>query len=145
MADIREPPETEEPEPQPVPVAPESGQLRPLLCVGDAPGTASCPVNVVDLAELEVSGSFDFVLQAVGNGVYLSNLKFVAGEDGLRLERPTLRFWTSSTSVSEEITLGAALEIPPFGSASPASAARFARAPFHAVSLRFDAVGSHRP
>src|SRR5262245_3247954 len=84
-----------EPEPNPVDPRPadESSRFTPSLCTGGQPGGPTCPLNEAALDELGTAGSFSFVAQAVGSGLYLNHIELTAGAKGFYGERPTLRFW----------------------------------------------------
>lgn len=144
--DVKDPPSVP-PSPPPTPEPDnESPQLLPLLCVGGLPGEPECPVNVVDLGELNATGSFHFVVQAVGSGYYFNRLQFTAGAKGLYIEDPTLRLWASPDGRPTELPFDTTLNLPP-GTSMPlgGGTAAFAPAPLAAVSLRFAVIGPFRP
>lgn len=61
----------------------------PLICNSGAPGTTDCPFNDVSLDEAGSPGSkIRFTVQALGSGLYLSNMKLVPGPDGAYVEHP---------------------------------------------------------
>jgi len=138
--------ESEDPAPGPQPADPETGRFTPALCAGGNPGDPACPVNLVDLGELEATGSFGFVLQAVGGGLYVNRPQITAGTSGLYLEHPTLRFWSSPGGPPMERAFDTTLNLPP-GTTSPldGGTSAFVGASLDAISLRFAAIGPYRP
>ncbi|HEX4453452.1 MAG TPA: hypothetical protein VH143_21415, partial [Kofleriaceae bacterium] len=74
----------------PTPVI-ETAQFVPQLCTGDSgmPGTADCPINYVKLDGLMLPGaSIQFVAQALGTDLYITDLYTVASVDGVYVEHP---------------------------------------------------------
>lgn len=74
----------------PTPVI-ETAQFVSQLCTGDTgmPGTADCPINYVKLDGLGLPGaSIQFVAQALGTDLYITDLYTVASTDGVYLEHP---------------------------------------------------------
>jgi len=74
----------------PTPVI-ETAQFVPQLCTGDAgmPGTPDCPINYVKLDGLGLPGAqIQFVAQALGTDLYVTDLYTVASVDGVYLEHP---------------------------------------------------------
>lgn len=66
-----------------------TSQFTPVYCVSGNPGEATCPINTVDLTALGVAGGkITFVAQALGSGLYLSNLRAEGSTDGLYIEHP---------------------------------------------------------
>lgn len=66
----------------------------PQLCTGGNPGDPTCPINTLDLSALNVAGaSFSFVAQAAGADLYMTNMQFTAGTDGLYVEHPIIESW----------------------------------------------------
>lgn len=65
----------------------------PARCVQGLPGSADCPVNEIPLDDLGngigIPGAkISFVMQAVGSGIYLNNLKLIPGPMGANIEHP---------------------------------------------------------
>jgi hypothetical protein len=63
------------------------------VCTGGLPGSTTCPINELALDTLgEGAGipgaKITFVVQAVGSGIYLNNLKLVPGTSGAYIEHP---------------------------------------------------------
>ena len=143
-----EPADVDDPPSPPLPPLPddETPQLAPLLCTGGLPGAPECPVNTVDLVDLGATGSFGFVLQAVGSGYYFNRLQFTAGANGLYAEQPTLRFWAAPDGRPTDFTFDTTLNIPP-GMSMPleGGTAAFVQSPLAAISLRFAVIGPYRP
>lgn len=126
--------------------ATETSRFSPSLCTGGDPGSPTCPRNQLFLDELvSFGGTFEFVMQAVGSGVYLNHIELRAGTDGLYVERPTLRFWDGlQDTFADEVLLDETLNLPPGGSAMLGTAAvpqLFA----NKVSLQVKAIGPYRP
>jgi mono/diheme cytochrome c family protein len=72
----------------------ETAQVLPQICTSglpDAPGTPNplCPVNKIPLAELGATGAeIHFVVQSLGSGLYMTNLKLVPAADGAFIDHP---------------------------------------------------------
>ncbi len=67
----------------------ETAQFLPLICSAGAPGDPTCPFNDVTLDEIGAPGSkIQFTAQALGSGLYVSNLKLIPGAMGAYLEHP---------------------------------------------------------
>lgn len=63
------------------------------VCTGGLPGSTTCPINELALDTLGegagIAGAkITFVVQAVGSGIYLNNLKLVPGATGAYIEHP---------------------------------------------------------
>ncbi|MDB4956344.1 MAG: hypothetical protein JWO36_3913 [Myxococcales bacterium] len=72
----------------------ETPMTVPMPCVSGNPGDATCPINVVDLSALGSMGSsFNFVATALGPDLYVTDMKFKAGPDGLHIEHPLFETW----------------------------------------------------
>jgi len=72
----------------------ETARFQPLMCSGGLPGEAACPMNTVALDEIGVPGGrISFVAQALGSGLYLTNLKLVPGTGGAFIEHPLFVSW----------------------------------------------------
>jgi hypothetical protein len=148
----------EEPDELPPPIGPveptdpvdprpdnETARFKPSLCTGNDPGSPTCPFNEVALDELGTAGTFRFVLQGVGSGVYFSHVEVTAGPEGLYLEGLTLRFWRSPEgSTAFEHAFDAIVNLEPGESTSLGTAA-FANSTFDSMSLRVEAIGPYRP
>jgi len=67
----------------------ETAAFLPLICTSGAPGTTDCPFNDVALDDVGVIGAkIRFTVQALGSGLYVSNLKLMPGADGAYIEHP---------------------------------------------------------
>lgn len=67
----------------------QTAAFFPLICTSGAPGTTDCPFNDVSLDEVGSVGSkIRFTVQALGSGLYLSNMKLLPGPDGAYIEHP---------------------------------------------------------
>lgn len=67
----------------------ETEPFLPLICTSGTPPDVTCPVNDVDLTSVGLAGSrVHFVAQALGSGLYLNQLKVIAGTGGVYLEHP---------------------------------------------------------
>jgi hypothetical protein len=138
--------ESPDPPPPPPPAQEiESPHFAPALCTGGTPGSPLCPINQVLLDDLGAEGTFEFVLQPVGSGLYFNRLVLVAGSTGLHVERPSLRAWLDKTLLSE-VVIDATLDIPPGGSAPLGESAVVLPAVtgVSALSLGFEAYGPLR-
>ncbi len=65
----------------------------PARCTQGLPGSADCPINEIPLDDLGnglgIPGAkISFVMQAVGSGIYLNNLKLIPGPEGANIEHP---------------------------------------------------------
>ena len=63
------------------------------LCTGGAVGSATCPVNTVDISAIANAPALpgahiDFVVQPVSNAMYFTQVTATAGADGLYVEHP---------------------------------------------------------
>jgi hypothetical protein len=66
-----------------------TGKVPMLLCTGGAPGSSTCPVNIITLDNLNLPGaSIQFVAQAYGSDTYITDLELIAGPAGVYLEHP---------------------------------------------------------
>jgi hypothetical protein len=75
-------------------VALETAAFAPAICTSGLPPEPTCPVNQVDLTPLGLAGAkVHFVAQAVGGGLYLNQLKVIAGTDGAYIEHPLFVSW----------------------------------------------------
>jgi hypothetical protein len=146
-----EPSEPGEPPVDPGPVDPgpidETPQFKPLVCTGDPPGSPTCPFNDISLDGIGPSGArFEFLMQAVGSGVYLSHIRLAAGSDGLYIEHPALRFWQASAGVpASEIAFDVIVNLSPGQSMALGTGPSFANVLLDAISLRVPEIGPHRP
>lgn len=67
----------------------ETEAFIPLICVSGAPGTVDCPFNNVALDAVGSPGAvIRFTVQALGSGLYVSNLKLIPGPEGAYIEHP---------------------------------------------------------
>jgi hypothetical protein len=69
----------------------ETAQFIPQICTGGLPDNVdgTCPFNVVPLDTIGAAGaSISFVVQALGSGLYVTNLKLIPGTDGAFIEHP---------------------------------------------------------
>ncbi len=84
----------------PTPVI-ETAQFVPQLCTGDSgmPGTDNCPINYVKLDGLGLPGaSIQFVAQALGTDLYVTDLYTIASTDGVYLEHPLFTTYPAPVS-----------------------------------------------
>lgn len=79
----------------------ETPRFQPLICTSGMPNEPTCPVNLVDLGEFGAPARFTFVYQLLGTGVYLAEIRIVAGAEGIVLDGFTLRVWTNETTPTE--------------------------------------------
>jgi hypothetical protein len=67
----------------------ETERFNPQICTGGLPGDPTCPINNVTLDAIGAAGAkITFVAQALGSGLYLTNLKLVPGAGGAFLKHP---------------------------------------------------------
>ncbi len=72
----------------------ETAQFLPRICsqgpADDPPGTnPDCPFNDIPLTEIGSDGSkIRFIVQALGSGLYVTNLKLVPGSTGAFIDHP---------------------------------------------------------
>jgi mono/diheme cytochrome c family protein len=67
----------------------ETDPFTALICTSGAPGTVDCPYNNVALDKVGVPGGVvRFTVQALGSGLYMSNMKLVPGAEGAYIEHP---------------------------------------------------------
>jgi hypothetical protein len=74
----------------------QTPQFLPQICTSGLPDdppanpNPMCPVNDVPLVDIGVTGgaSIKFVVQALGSGLYVTNLKLVPGTDGAFIDHP---------------------------------------------------------
>ncbi|MBA3540110.1 MAG: hypothetical protein H0T79_10815 [Deltaproteobacteria bacterium] len=66
-----------------------TAQFAPQYCSGGDPGSATCPINTVDLTPVGVAGGkITFVAQALSSGLYLNNLAVEGATEGIYIEHP---------------------------------------------------------
>jgi hypothetical protein len=131
-----------------------TGAVPPQLCTGGNPGDPTCPINTHDLAGLGVPGaSFSFVAQQVGPDLYLTNMQFTPGTEGLYVEHPIIESTPAGATepvpdpidrffnVVINLQTGAAPAI--VGTNGTATFAGFKAA--DPISLRLLALGKFRP
>jgi hypothetical protein len=125
--------------------ADETARFRPLLCAGAPVGAATCPLNQLALDDLGAAGArFQFLVEAVGTGLYLSRFAIVAGPDGMYAERPMLRVFSSSmSSRSQDVVFDVVLNLRP-AEAAQLRTASFASTALDSMSLRVPAIGPYR-
>jgi len=90
----------------------ETAQFLPQICTSGLPDdpptnpNPSCPVNNVTLDDIGVPGaSIKFVAQALGSGLYVTNLKLVPGADGAFIEHPLFVSWPMDGSEPKADTI----------------------------------------
>ena len=67
----------------------ETAPFLPLICTSGTPGSDTCPFNDVALDEVGVAGAkIRFTVQALGSGLYMSNMKLIPGPMGAYIEHP---------------------------------------------------------
>ncbi len=70
----------------------ETDKFLPLICTAGAPGDPTCPYNDVSLDTVGLAGipgaKIQFTAQALGSGLYVSNLKLLPGPMGAKIEHP---------------------------------------------------------
>lgn len=72
----------------------ETAMAPPMPCTAGNPGDLTCPINKIDLTALGSTGStFEFVATALGTDLYVTDMKFKAGAEGLYVEHPLFESW----------------------------------------------------
>lgn len=68
----------------------ETAPFIPLICTqGNPPGSAGCPYNDVALDDVGAPGAkIRFTVQALGSGLYFSNMRLEPGPTGAYIEHP---------------------------------------------------------
>jgi hypothetical protein len=89
----------------------ETQRFQPQICTGGQPGEPSCPVNLVALELGEGRGTFSFVVQGLGSGMFLTDMKLAPGPSGLRIQGLTLRVWVTPTT-SVDVPFGMDFALP---------------------------------
>jgi hypothetical protein len=75
-------------------IAYETVPIVPLICSAGEPGTATCPINTIDLTSIGAPGSsVTFIVEPLSTGLYLSELKLVAGPEGVYVDHPLFVSW----------------------------------------------------
>jgi hypothetical protein len=66
-----------------------TAQVIPQYCTGGASGSPTCPFNNIGLDDIGAPGAkISFTIQALGSGLYVTNLKVVPGTGGVYIEHP---------------------------------------------------------
>jgi hypothetical protein len=132
----------------------ETARFTPQLCTSGLPDdppnnpNPNCPVNVLPMDELGASGArMGFVATALGSGLFVDDLTFTAGIEGLHIEHPQLLRWPAGarTPVVLDPFPGLVIDLPSGSSEplDPASVVGFVST--DQLSFRFDAVGPLAP
>lgn len=121
---------------------PETPQTVMSLCTAGPPGAPTCPFNQLSLDEVGAKGAvFAFLAQAVGNGVFLSELTLAGGPQGFSVERVILRCW--DRGLVHERIFDEPLDIAPGSVAHLTSTAT--PLPARTVTIELEGVGPHLP
>ena len=90
----------------------ETAQFLPQICTSGLPDdppanpNPNCPVNKVPLDGVGATGAtINFVAQALGSGLYVTNLKLVPGTDGAYIEHPLFVSWPMDGSEPKADTI----------------------------------------
>ena len=83
----------------------ETARFVPQLCTGGQPGDPTCPVNVVVLDFSGVSARLGFVMQALGSGLFMTNVQLEAGLAGFAVRNLMVRMWTNPAMSMDFILL----------------------------------------
>jgi hypothetical protein len=119
----------------------------PTLCMG----MPTCPINTITLDALGLAGAkFEYSADVIAPDLYVTQMKFTAGADGIYLEHPLFDSWPAGamkpTPDSIDRYFATQLNIMPGMTATLAASATFANfAGTDPVSLRFDAIEKYRP
>ena len=78
----------------------ETAQFQAQICTdASTPGSPTCPINTVSLDSIGVTGAkIQFVAQAFGSALYLTELKVVPGAGGAYIEHPLFVSWPADGS-----------------------------------------------
>ena len=134
-----------------VPAVFSTERITPSFCSGGLPGDPTCPINHVPLPN-PLGARLDFVVQPLGDDLYLTNIQLVAGPTGLYAEHPWFVVWPFGPDVSIPDPLdryfGLSFNLPP-GDAGSLDAAVVTLPPHVAgaiaFSATFDALGEYAP
>ncbi len=80
----------------------ETEKFIPQLCTAGLAGDPTCPINTVALDAVGdgvVGGKITFVVQALGSGLYVTNLKLVPGAAGAFIEHPLFVSWPADEAL----------------------------------------------
>ena len=92
----------------------ETARFIPQVCTGGMPGDPTCPLNRVPLP-MPPQAELQLVAQALGSGVFLTNIAIVAGPDGLFLEHPLIVQWNGNVDTPDPTDhyAGLTMNLPP--------------------------------
>ena len=110
----------------------ETEQFLPLLCTGGMPNSATCPWNIVTFDTWDVDGRVRFVAQTVGGGLYLNDMTWIAGPEGMHLEYPSLRVGAQLFNIASVI------DVPPNGEVTTTTMAITSFSATSKMAFRFD-------
>lgn len=74
----------------------ETDKFIPSICTGGLAGDPTCPINEVVLDAIGdgvVGAKIQFVAQALGSGLYMTDLKLIPGAGGAYIEHPLFVSW----------------------------------------------------
>jgi hypothetical protein len=80
----------------------ETDKFIPQMCTGGLAGDPTCPINTVALDAVGdgvVGGKITFVVQALGSGLYVTNLKLIPGTGGAYIEHPLFVSWPADETL----------------------------------------------
>ncbi len=80
----------------------ETEKFIPQLCTGGLAGDPTCPINTVALDAIGdgvVGAKISFVVQALGSGLYVTNLKLIPGTGGAFIEHPLFVSWPADETL----------------------------------------------
>ncbi|MCW5808105.1 MAG: hypothetical protein KIT31_37485 [Deltaproteobacteria bacterium] len=124
-----------------------AGPARPRLCTGGEAGDPTCPINILPLPK-QRGATVQFVAQALGGGIFLSDMKVDGGQLGVFVVHPRL---VTRTAGSPALTpdpgdrfANLVADIPPGGAVLLDTAALVQFAPDDEVGMQFDEVSPFR-
>src|ERR1043165_1276073 len=73
----------------------ETAEFQPQICTdASTPGSPTCPINSVALDNVGVTGGkINFVAQAFGSALYVTELRLIPGAGGAYIEHPLFVSW----------------------------------------------------
>jgi len=85
----------------------ETAEFQPQICTdASTPGSPTCPINSVALDNVGVTGGkINFVAQAFGSALYVTELRLIPGAGGAYIEHPLFVSWPADGSDPKPDTL----------------------------------------
>jgi len=85
----------------------ETAEFQAQICTdASTPGSPTCPINSVSLDNVGIAGAkINFVAQAFGSALYVTELRLVPGAGGANIEHPLFVSWPADGSAPKPDTL----------------------------------------